>query len=213
MKPHRLSDLLSDLYRRINPAYGPGRQKGEFVQALAAVGIRPEHDNRGEEMETMVLVSEQELSKLRAELQRFQSSTAAVVGWIPKLPNAGYIRCELLREREGIRSTFEPTDEEFKAFIAGFQCATRLSSIKPGEVVVSAEEWAEVRLFLAYMGLTEYPYDGSDGLLPGIPFDGDYDDWSLSLCKKLGITAEILPEYIRNSALRSQATTAEGEKP
>lgn len=63
MKPHRLSDLLDALYKSINPGYGPGRQKEEFVRALEAVGIRPEHGNRGQELETMVLVDAGELRR------------------------------------------------------------------------------------------------------------------------------------------------------
>lgn len=56
MKPHRLSDLMDALYKRINPAYGPGRQKNEWMDALESFGIRPEHGNRGRELESMVLV-------------------------------------------------------------------------------------------------------------------------------------------------------------
>lgn len=78
MKPHRLSDLLSDLCRRINPAYGPGRQKGEFVEALANAGIRPEHGNRGEELETLVLVDAVVLKALRSELAALNKILASV---------------------------------------------------------------------------------------------------------------------------------------
>ena len=74
MKPHRFSDLLSDLCRRINPDYGPGRQKQEFIRALCAVGIRPEHSNRGEELECMVLVDQKELEGLRAEVERLKAA-------------------------------------------------------------------------------------------------------------------------------------------
>ena len=56
MKPHRLSDLLEALYKRTNSAFSPGRQKNEWMEALEAVGIRPEHGNRGPERESLVLV-------------------------------------------------------------------------------------------------------------------------------------------------------------
>lgn len=76
MKPHRLSDLLTDLCRRINPAYSPGRQRDEFAEALEAAGIRPEHGNRGEERESVVLVDAGELASLRAERDALCSQLA-----------------------------------------------------------------------------------------------------------------------------------------
>lgn len=56
MKPHRVSELLENLYKRINPAFGPGRQKNEWMEVLHSVGIRPEHGKRGQELESLVLV-------------------------------------------------------------------------------------------------------------------------------------------------------------
>ena len=80
MKPHRVSDLLTALYQRTNPSYGPGRQKNEWMEVLESVGIRPEHGNRGEERETTVLVTLQELEGLRAEVERLKAeSTVAAV--------------------------------------------------------------------------------------------------------------------------------------
>lgn len=57
MKPHKVSDLLDALYKATNPAYSPGRQKEEWMAAIHAAGIRPEHGNRGQEQESMFLVS------------------------------------------------------------------------------------------------------------------------------------------------------------
>ena len=77
MNPHRLSDLLTDLCRRVNPEYSHGRQKKEFAEALEAVGIRPEHGNRGEERESMVLVDAGELASLRAEIDTLCAQVTA----------------------------------------------------------------------------------------------------------------------------------------
>lgn len=136
------------------------------------------------------------------------SSPNAVAGGVPEWQDCGLTPDTMWEEIQKIRRIL---DDDGTKGSPSEVLASRLRTVQPGECVVSAEEWAEVRLFLAYMGLTEYPYDGSDGLLPSIPFDGDYDDWSFSLCKKLGITSEILTEHIRNSALRAQATTNEKE--
>ena len=86
MKPHHLSDLLDALYKSINPGYGPGRQKEEFVRALEAAGIRPEHGNRGQELETMVLVDSEELRRLRiSQLRRMADVCRERLGNWPRI--------------------------------------------------------------------------------------------------------------------------------
>lgn len=133
MKPHRVSDLLTALYQRTNPSYGPGRQKNEWMEVLESVGIRPEHGNRGEELESMVLVDQQELEGLRADVERLKAAPVVAPG--PTDEEIWYEWCRLHRGIEG-----DPDEDAFSSFEEGVKqgyalLVSRLRPIGPGGVV------------------------------------------------------------------------------
>lgn len=140
MKPHRVSDLLTAMYQRTNPSYGPGRQKNEWMEVLESVGIRPEHGNRGEERETTVLVTLQELEALRSEVERLKAAPVVV----PELTLddvRGFIREWLSQPLEERGPALPGCPQAELALRKGYTlAASRLRTIGPGEVVVSEKE-------------------------------------------------------------------------
>jgi hypothetical protein len=87
MKPHRLADLANAL-TAVAAQYGQQEQCRERILSILLEHFAPEHDNRGPELETAVLVDARELEALRKDREECLGSIDAFLSeasrWIER---------------------------------------------------------------------------------------------------------------------------------
>jgi hypothetical protein len=143
------------------------------------------------------------LDAANAELSRLRSSPAPVVGGVPELTDAELdaIYPESFQLGTHHHEIHRALLRKVIASATGKR-SLRVPALKPGEVVVDAEEWRELRAFARISGYPEGRFTFE------VPFGRDLGEWGTDIAHRMGITRDEEQAWLDS---RAQATTTEKE--
>lgn len=148
-----------------------------------------------------------ERDRLRADLQRLQSSPAPVAGGVPEITpediDAGWNA--YADKNPDIKYGEDDADWLVEIYATGMRdaetlLASRLPALKTGEVVVREDEWRELRAFARISGYPEGRFTFE------VPFGRQMDDWGTDIARRMGITRDEEQAWL--DSLPAQATTS-----